>query len=90
MNCSSQTSVQTPSRLGCCFQISQGVVLEEFSVGDICKLLYVLDSFRKEIPEYGHGTDSLIFCNVAHIILTGMLIYWKRFSWWQMWLFPYQ
>lgn len=57
MNYSSQASVQTPTSLGCCIWIRQGMVLEQFGKGNICKLSDVLDSFRREILGYGHGTD---------------------------------
>lgn len=30
-----------------------------------------------------------VFCNMAYAILVRMLIYWKRFSWWQMCLLSY-
>lgn len=33
------------------------MVLEQFGRGNICKLSDVLDSFRREILGYGHGTD---------------------------------
>lgn len=33
------------------------MVLDQFGRGSVCKLSDVLDSFKREIPGYGHGTD---------------------------------
>lgn len=51
-----------------------GLLLSNLPVGwcwktllsETYKLSHILGSFRREIPEYGHGTDSLIFCNVMY------------------------